>query len=182
MRKHNLPHEIFHTIKVQLVRKGGRLWVAGRKEIGFNRYCSFESKYDRCDRSLFLSLSLSLSLSIHSAFLFFWLFAPFSRPYLLLLLPTFVCKSRNECVSVRITNRKRFSYSPFIKSNQHIYAPGRTLASISVFLAFLSFHFVFLPPVFSSSLSFLSLSLSLSLLFGALLHAGSNHGSIIWEK
>lgn len=31
-----------------------------------------------------------------------------------------VCKSRRECVSVRITNRKRFSYLPFIKRNEHV--------------------------------------------------------------
>lgn len=41
---------------------------------------------------------------------------------LLYMLPAMyaVCKSRRECVSVRITNRKRFSYLPFIKRNEHV--------------------------------------------------------------
>lgn len=57
----------------------------------------------------------SLSESERSTFFSFLL--PFPRT----LPGTYaVCKSRRECVSVRITNRKRFSYLPFIKRNEHV--------------------------------------------------------------
>ena len=56
----------------------------------------------------------------------------------------FACKSRNECVSVRITNRKRFSYSPFIKSEPTRTHRGRTLDPISASsLPFLPFSTLF---------------------------------------
>lgn len=83
---------------------------------------------------LFLSLSLSLSLASSRIFSSY--------------LQKFACKSRNECVSVRITNRKRFSYSPFIKSEPTRTQQGRTLDPISALSTFS--HFVFLPPVCSS--------------------------------
>ena len=134
-------HEIFYAIEVELVRGGG-LWRRQPAQIGFERYCSFESKYQRRSLlsvagptlpsqlclSLFisdfspplrLSLSLSLSLSLASPRIF--------SSYL----QKFACKSGNECVSVRITNRKRFSYSPFIKSEPTRTHRGRTLDPIS---------------------------------------------------
>lgn len=116
------------------------------------------------DFSPLLPPSLSLSSRIFSSYL-----------------QKFACKSRNECVSVRITNRKRFSYSPFIKSEPTRTHRGRTLDPISASSQpFLPFpHFVFLPPVCSSFLPFFLPSLPID----APLHAGSGRlGSIIWEK
>lgn len=106
-------------------------------------------------------------------------------------LQKFACKSRNECVSVRITNRKRFSYSPFIKSEPTRTHRGRTLDPISASsLPFLLFPLCFPStcvfvlrlrcPGLSSFLLFFLLSPSLHFYMLAAAAAGSTRlGSII---
>lgn len=109
-----------------------------RKQIGFVRYCSFESEY-RGDSfsSLFVSLflyELMLSLSEgERTFLSLSLSSLYTPP------ATYaVCKSRRECVSVRITNRKRFSYLPFIKRNEHVRIDIRPISVSTLASAFFS--------------------------------------------
>lgn len=98
------------------------------KQIGFVRYCSFESEY-RGDSfsSLFPFLTfLSFSLFLVVPFVLYQrarenAFFSFCLSFSRVLLGTYaLCKSRRECVSVRITNRKRFSYLLFIKRNEHV--------------------------------------------------------------
>lgn len=138
IRLHIYARPIFHPISVQdsdVVddgKKGGRnttdqkgSWKADR----IRRYCSFESEYHgdsfsslfpsfpAFSPSLFPSSYSFRSLSESERSTFFSSFLSFPRT----LPGTYaVCKSRRECISVRITNRKRFSYLPFIKRNEHV--------------------------------------------------------------
>lgn len=170
---------IFHPISGQDSdvadggKEGGRSTAKGEagKQIGFARYCSFESEY-RGDSFSSLFPFAAFSSSSPQLFLSFFISEREGIPFSLSLLHSFpralpgtyaVCKSRRECVSVRITNRKRFSYLPFIKRNEHVRIDIRP---ISVYLGALP-----LPPRYASSTG------------GArLLHARGSRDSITREK
>lgn len=116
--------------------------IAGNcKQIGFGRYYSFESKYlgDR---------SFSLLLATVSPPCFYFFISDFSLPSpVRARLPTPVHEPSSECVPVRITNRKRFSYSPFIKNSRCVLRT-ETHSRFNLRLArCLCLHFVSFSPV-----------------------------------
>lgn len=85
-----------------------------------------------------------------------------------------VCKSRRECVSVRITNRKRFSYLPFIKRNEHVRIDIRPIS------VYLGFCVLLLPPPLPAARH--ASPLQRVARSPLLLHARSSRDSITREK